>query len=97
MATPNEPRREHPSTYFVQDRSSEEEMNRLCVQDQLITTAMGGVLPEQLDPSLFRPFLQKWGCLSQDYDAICRQALEEMQQSDFHVIWNLLTVWGMSS
>ncbi len=38
-----------------------------------------------------RPFLQKWGCLSQDYDAICQQALDQMQQSDFDVTWNLLT------
>jgi hypothetical protein len=40
------------------------------------------------------PFLQKWGCRTQDYAAICQQALAEMQQPDFYVIWNLLTVWG---
>lgn len=41
-----------------------------------------------------RPFFQKWGCISQDYDAICKQAIEEMKQSDFHVIWNMHCVWG---
>ena len=40
-----------------------------------------------------RPFIQKWGCLSQDYDAICQQALKDMQQSDFHVTWNITTAW----
>ena len=43
-----------------------------------------------------RPFLQKWGCASQEYDAICQQATKEMQQSDFHVTWNFLTAWGTS-
>ncbi len=41
-----------------------------------------------------RPFLQKWGCISKDYDAITQQALREMEQPDFHVTWNLLTAWG---
>ena len=55
MSTPpTDPRREHPSTYFVQDRSNEEELNRLQIQDQMITAGMGGVLPEQPDPAIFR-------------------------------------------
>ena len=49
-----DPRREHPSTYFVQDRSNEEELNRLQIQDQMITAGMGGVLPEQPNPAIFR-------------------------------------------
>ncbi|GAC1368149.1 MAG: hypothetical protein NVSMB44_34380 [Ktedonobacteraceae bacterium] len=60
MATPKEseePKPEHPSTYFVQDRSNEEEMNRLSAQDQLFTAGMGGVLPEQPDPRQFRRIL----------------------------------------
>ncbi len=40
------------------------------------------------------PFAQKWGCASGDYDVIYQQALNEMQQSDFHSTWNLLTVRG---
>ncbi|MBA2682751.1 MAG: class I SAM-dependent methyltransferase [Ktedonobacteraceae bacterium] len=47
-------KKEQPSTYMVQDRSSQEEMERLRVQDQMFTTNMGGVLPEQSDPTRFR-------------------------------------------
>ncbi|HLH63806.1 MAG TPA: class I SAM-dependent methyltransferase [Ktedonobacteraceae bacterium] len=56
-----EPRREHPSTYWVQDRSNEEEMTRLQLQDQLVTAGMGGVLPEQPDPTIFKRVLDV-GC-----------------------------------
>lgn len=51
------PNREHPSTYFVQDQQSEAELSRLVIQDQLITAAIGGVLPEQADVSRFRRVL----------------------------------------
>ncbi len=44
---PANPRREHPSTYFVQNRSNQEEYSRLQVQDQMLTASMGGVLAEQ--------------------------------------------------
>ena len=57
----NMPDHEHPSTYFVQDRSSEEEMTRLQIQDQMLTTSMGGVLPEQTDPTIFQRVLDV-GC-----------------------------------
>ncbi len=43
---------------------------------------------------IMRPFVQKWGCISDEYSSICKQALSEMQQSDFHSTWNLLTAWG---
>jgi ubiquinone/menaquinone biosynthesis C-methylase UbiE len=49
--------KEHPSTYFVQDRSSKEELQRLQIQDHLLTTAMGGVLPEQPDTIQFKRVL----------------------------------------
>jgi ubiquinone/menaquinone biosynthesis C-methylase UbiE len=42
-----------------------------------------------------RPFLQKWGCSREDYDAIHRQALEELRRPDFHATWHLLTAWGI--
>ncbi|HLZ55574.1 MAG TPA: methyltransferase domain-containing protein [Ktedonosporobacter sp.] len=61
MTDPTNPRREHPSAYFVQDRSNEDEMTRLRLQDQMITTGMGGVLPEQTDPTRFRRVLDV-GC-----------------------------------
>ncbi len=49
--------KEHPSTYFVQDRSNKEELQRLQIQDHLLTTAMGGVLPEQPDTLRFKRVL----------------------------------------
>jgi len=61
MSTANNPFREHPSTYFVQDRSNEEEMTRLQIQDEMITAGMGGVLPEQADPTSFQRILDV-GC-----------------------------------
>ena len=57
MSTSMNPRREHPSTYFVQDRSNEEELTRVRIQDQMVTAGMGGVLPEQPDPTIFRRVL----------------------------------------
>src|SRR5260221_7656688 len=57
---PTDPRRQYPSTYFV-DRSNQDEMTRLIVQDRMITAAMGGVLPEQPDPTNF-PRMLDVGC-----------------------------------
>ncbi len=61
MSTPENPRSEHPSTYFVQDRSNEAELNRLLVQDRMLTASMGGVLAEQLDPASLQRMLDV-GC-----------------------------------
>ncbi len=66
MSTPMNPRREHPSTYFVQDQSNQEEFTRLRVQDQLITASMGSVLPEQEDPTIFQRVLDV-GCGTGDW------------------------------
>lgn len=43
-----------------------------------------------------RPFILKWSRRNKndDYDAMCQQALAEIQRSDFHATWNLLTAWG---
>jgi hypothetical protein len=41
----------------VQDRSNKEEVQRLQLQDHLLTTAMGGVLPEQPDTLRFKRVL----------------------------------------
>jgi len=51
------PRREHPGTYVVQDRNNQDELARLQVQDHMITTSMGGVLPEQPTPISFKRVL----------------------------------------
>jgi hypothetical protein len=29
-----------------------------------------------------------------DYEKLCQQALDEMQQPDFVGTWKLLTIWG---
>ncbi len=55
------PSREHPSTYFVQDRSNLDEMARLSIQDQMLTASMGGVLAEQTDPAKLQQVLDV-GC-----------------------------------
>jgi ubiquinone/menaquinone biosynthesis C-methylase UbiE len=52
---------ELPSTYIVQDRSNREELIRLDKQDHLMTTLMGGPLPEHEDPGRFRQVLDV-GC-----------------------------------
>jgi len=54
-------RNEYQGTYVVFDRNSQEELRRLTIQDQLITDAMGGVLPEQSDPTIFHRVLDV-GC-----------------------------------
>lgn len=61
MSSQTGPHREYPNTYFVYDRSNEGEFARLQIQDQLITAGMGGVLPEQPDPTIFKRVLDV-GC-----------------------------------
>lgn len=61
MSNPTDPRQEYASTYFVQDRSNEDEFTRLHIQDHMVTAGMGGVLPEQPDPTVFRRVLDV-GC-----------------------------------
>lgn len=58
--------REHPSTYFVQDRANREELNRLQIQDRMLTEGMGGVLPEQSDSTAF-PRVLDVGCGTGDW------------------------------
>ena len=41
-----------------------------------------------------RPFIQKWGCASADYDTIQQRVSEEVYQPNFSATWQLLTVWG---
>jgi ubiquinone/menaquinone biosynthesis C-methylase UbiE len=61
MSMSSNPQKEQPSTYFVQDRSNQDEMKRLQIQGNMITASMGGVLPEQPDPNSFRRVLDV-GC-----------------------------------
>jgi len=43
------------------------------------------------------PFLKKWGCSPDDFEALYQQVIEEMRKPNFHVSWNFLTVWGKTS
>jgi ubiquinone/menaquinone biosynthesis C-methylase UbiE len=61
MSMSSNPRREQPSTYFMQNRASQDEMKRLQIQGSMVTARMGGVLPEQPDPASFRRVLDV-GC-----------------------------------
>jgi ubiquinone/menaquinone biosynthesis C-methylase UbiE len=61
MSMSSNPQKEQPSTYFVQDRSSQDEMKRLQIQGSMLTASMGGVLPEQSAPARFQRVLDV-GC-----------------------------------
>lgn len=61
MALSKAKRSEQPSTYFVQDRRNKDELKRVTIQDEMITTSMGGVLPEQTNTSRFHRVLDV-GC-----------------------------------
>ena len=41
-----------------------------------------------------QPFLQRWGCMSKDYENIRQQTIEEIHRPDFSATWHLLTAWG---
>jgi ubiquinone/menaquinone biosynthesis C-methylase UbiE len=41
-----------------------------------------------------KPFLSKW-VGAKDYEQLCQRAREQMTQSDFSSLWELLTVWGV--
>jgi ubiquinone/menaquinone biosynthesis C-methylase UbiE len=61
MSYHKEPPIEHDSAYFMQDRENAEEITRLSLQDEMLTTAMGGVFPELADPTSLRRVLDV-GC-----------------------------------
>jgi ubiquinone/menaquinone biosynthesis C-methylase UbiE len=61
MSNQKHSEREHPRTYFVQDRHNVEALKRLQLQDEMLTRSLGGVLPEQPDPSIFQRILDV-GC-----------------------------------
>lgn len=41
-----------------------------------------------------RPFVEKWGCVQEDYNAIRQQVLKELAQADFAATWHVWTAWG---
>lgn len=54
MPTSPRPHNKKPSTYFVEDRANRDELTRLTVQERIVTSSMGGVLPEQAEPGAFQ-------------------------------------------
>jgi len=50
----SKPHRDNSGTYTVQDRFSREELERLLIHSRMFTSAMGGLLPEQSDPTRFQ-------------------------------------------
>jgi hypothetical protein len=58
------------------------------------TDAGKALLADQIHAvQTIHPFLQRYGCLPPDYDALCQQATQDMQQPDFvartayHTFW----------
>ena len=67
MPSARDPRNDkNPSTYFVQNKDHKEELARLTIQGQTLTKTMGGPLPEQADPNLFKQVLDI-GCGAGDW------------------------------
>src|SRR5689334_17958666 len=66
LLPPVSQQREQPSTYFVQDRSNQDEMSRLRIQGEMVTAGMGGALPEQSNPAPFQSILDV-GCGTGDW------------------------------
>jgi ubiquinone/menaquinone biosynthesis C-methylase UbiE len=46
---------------------------------------------------ILRPFIQKWGQVSIDYDALLQQVNTELTRPDFSATWHLVTSWGARS
>jgi len=76
---PPNPRRELSSAYIVQDRSNQDEMARLHIQDQMITASMGGPLPEQSHAERFRRVLDV-GCGTGDWLIALAKTSPEIEQ-----------------
>lgn len=57
MPASKNPRQGQPSTYMVANLVNKEELQRITTQDHLLTCGMGGVLPEQADPTVFKHVL----------------------------------------
>lgn len=57
MPVPPKPKKDQPNTYVVQERFYEEERRRLVIQDELMTSIMGGPLTEQANVASMRRVL----------------------------------------
>lgn len=41
-----------------------------------------------------RPFLEKWGCINEDYEELSQAVYRELHQPDFTASWHLVTIWA---
>lgn len=41
-----------------------------------------------------RPFLEKWGCINEDYEELSQAVYGELHQPDFTASWHLVTIWA---
>ncbi len=59
-------------------------------------TPEGKAFEEDMDYifQMTRPFIQKWGGIPENYDALHRQCLKDMEQPDFFATWPHITAWG---
>ena len=90
MPTPIDPRgKDNPSQYFVEDRSSNAEMIRLMIQDQLVTEGMGGPLAEQADPEGFRRVLDV-GCGPGGWILEAARLYVHMELTGIDISWRMI-------
>lgn len=59
-------------------------------------TAAGDSLTEdtRLASRTLAPFIRKWSQLPENYEELCKQAVNETQQPGYTASWDLVTVWG---
>jgi ubiquinone/menaquinone biosynthesis C-methylase UbiE len=83
-------KKELASTYFVHDRENLEELERLKIQGQLLTSSMGGVLPEQPDPHVFHHVLDI-GCGPGDWVIEAAKTYPDMSLAGIDISTRMIT------
>jgi ubiquinone/menaquinone biosynthesis C-methylase UbiE len=74
--------------------------NKLEVQRQEIAYRTGTEIGDDAVKDVLhlfhtiRPYLRRYGCEPKDYDEICKQATQDMQQPDFVMISPITTIWA---
>ena len=90
MPTPIDPRgKDNPSTYWVEDRSSNAEMIRLLLLDNLVTVGMGGPLAEQADPASLHRVLDV-GCGPGGWILEAARLYPHMELVGFDISWRMI-------
>ena len=73
---------------YIFNAESAAEMNRLTIQDSMLTREMGGLLPKGIEMNAIS---------GDELRELCNQALKEMESPEFRDIWYHLSVWGNKS